>query len=479
MSARHVWRLRVRLRGALLGALLAIGSTPAALSQAPLQCTVDTLNRVVEVGPDGSFALENVPADRRLASVRAICRQGTASLGGRSELLTVPVGATAEVGEIALAPLPSSPQALRLFALPGRLQARGATAQLYVATVLADGSLAAPEDGPVSVSFTSSNAAVCTIAPEGVVTAVGSGTCLITAVHHGVVGTVPVIVQLGGDADGDGLPDDFERSFPCLDPAMADGAADPDGDSRSNVQELQAGTDPCAADTDGDGLSDGQEAAIGSSPVLPDSDFDGLLDGREPNPGGDGDGDGRINVLDPDQDNDGLPDGVEVRICGTPTCAAPFTDSDGDGLTNLDEVGLGTDPTRRDSDGDGIDDAAEALGATDPLDPDSDDDGFADGFEILRGSSPTDPASRPTVPLVTEAVGGRFAVLNEAAPAAPVLAEAVGVLLSLLNQAAPPPPASAEAVGKLFSLLNHAAPPAPSTAESVGPLVSVQNTAPP
>ncbi|MGH2670733.1 MAG: hypothetical protein ACRDH5_16755, partial [bacterium] len=355
------------------------------------QCTVDALNRVTEANPDGSFLLVNVPADQRLARVRAMCRQSGSSLGGRSELLMVPPDGSAEVGEIPLAPLAENAQRLLLVAVPDRLTAAGATAQLYPAAVLADGSFAEPDGGVAGVDFTFSNPAVCVVSAEGVVSAVGSGGCIVTAVHHGVIGTVFIAVQLGNDGDGDGLPDDFERALPCLDPAVADGGADPDGDGRSNQQELQAGTDPCLTDTDGDGLTDGQEAAIGSNPALPDSDLDGLLDGREPNPAGDGDGDGRINVLDPDQDNDGLPDGVEVRICGTPTCAAPFADFDGDGLTNLDEVEQGTDPTRRDSDGDGIDDGVETLGVTDPIDPDTDGDGFADGFETLRGSSPTDP----------------------------------------------------------------------------------------
>ncbi|WP_228559412.1 MULTISPECIES: Ig-like domain-containing protein [Myxococcus] len=57
-------------------------------------------------------------------------------------------------------------------------------------------------------------------------------------------------------------------------------------------------------------------------------------------------------------------------------------DTDGDGLTDAEEVVLGTDPTNPDTDGDGLPDGIEVNTAgTDPLDDDSDDDGILDGNE--------------------------------------------------------------------------------------------------
>lgn len=52
----------------------------------------------------------------------------------------------------------------------------------------------------------------------------------------------------------------------------------------------------------------------------------------------------------------------------------PIADADGDGLTDPEEVTLGTDPSVADSDG----------------------DGFADGVEVRAGTDPRDPSSRPS-----------------------------------------------------------------------------------
>ncbi len=75
-------------------------------------------------------------------------------------------------------------------------------------------------------------------------------------------------------------------------------------------------------------------------------------------------------------------------------------DSDGDGLSDSDEVNLhSSDPTLADSDGDGIDDGDEVSAAnghiTDPTDPDSDDDGFNDALEIAQGTDPNNGADFP------------------------------------------------------------------------------------
>jgi len=93
-----------------------------------------------------------------------------------------------------------------------------------------------------------------------------------------------------------------------------------------------------------------------------------------------------------DFDNDGLSDLAEYNSgASDPT----KTDSDGDGLSDGEEVAAGTQPLVADTDGDGIADGAEGTAGTDPLDSDTDDDGYSDGVEVKVGSDPTKSSSTP------------------------------------------------------------------------------------
>ncbi|MGF1695092.1 LruC domain-containing protein [Vibrio lamellibrachiae] len=79
-------------------------------------------------------------------------------------------------------------------------------------------------------------------------------------------------------------------------------------------------------------------------------------------------------------------------IANTGDTVIEETDSDGDGLSNIDETAiLKTDPNNPDTDGDGIDDRQEALlYLSDPLEPDTDSDGLSDLEEIITyNSDPT------------------------------------------------------------------------------------------
>ena len=88
-------------------------------------------------------------------------------------------------------------------------------------------------------------------------------------------------------------------------------------------------------------------------------------------------------------------------------------DTDGDGLTDDDEINIyGTNPNDPDTDGDGINDGDEVEfwgydwdmdfdndGIINILDPDSDNDSFSDGAEKAEGFDPGDPNSNPAFPL--------------------------------------------------------------------------------
>ncbi|MDZ4860178.1 MAG: PQQ-dependent sugar dehydrogenase [Candidatus Hydrogenedentes bacterium] len=117
----------------------------------------------------------------------------------------------------------------------------------------------------------------------------------------------------------------------------------------------------------------------------PDTDGDGLSDVEEGTLG--------TNPNDPDSDNDLLDDGDEVNTYNSDPLD---TDSDSDGLDDGAEVIThGTDPTDTDSDNDGLDDGAEVnTHGTQPDDSDTDNDGLSDGAEInTHGTDPLDSDS--------------------------------------------------------------------------------------
>lgn len=80
-------------------------------------------------------------------------------------------------------------------------------------------------------------------------------------------------------------------------------------------------------------------------------------------------------------------------------CNVCDPDSDSDGLTDGEEVGLGTNPQDWDTDDDGRGDWHEVTGGgpipTDPFDPDTDDDGLLDSAEVF-GSNTTNPTNADT-----------------------------------------------------------------------------------
>jgi hypothetical protein len=100
--------------------------------------------------------------------------------------------------------------------------------------------------------------------------------------------------------------------------------------------------------------------------------------------------------------------GDEEPTPTTATTAAPSTtndptlDTDGDGLTDIEEIGTyGTNPDTYDTDGDTVSDYLEAKnGYSDAFNPDTDGDGYNDS-ERFDGFDPRDPTSYPGAPSPT------------------------------------------------------------------------------
>ncbi|MFC1582647.1 hypothetical protein ACFL4W_03830 [Planctomycetota bacterium] len=177
------------------------------------------------------------------------------------------------------------------------------------------------------------------------------------------------ITPVDADADNDGMPDAWETTY------FADATAgvpgdDGDSDGLNNLAEYQTGTVPTDDDTDGDLFLDGADA----TPMMKDTEPDGLDDDWEmvsfsdldETAGGDPDGDGWTNIdefqadTDPmnsnsypepppavgggDGDQDGMLDDWEAAYFGDKADCAPGSDDDGDGVDNLAEYNLGTNP---------------------------------------------------------------------------------------------------------------------------------------
>lgn len=191
------------------------------------------------------------------------------------------------------------------------------------------------------------------------------------------------------------------------------------------------GTDPAKKDTDEDDVDDGIEVRgtyqssipeanllddvmmmsgydIASNPNSWDSDGDTLGDGEEY----DTDGVMQFNESNPcdtDTDDDGKTDekedagqrvlgGNDSQVCENGGMVNGFRDSDCDGVSDVVEEKLKTDPNDRDSDDDGLLDGQEDLngdgqiqiqeGETEPKIADTDGDGLNDGEERSIGLKP-------------------------------------------------------------------------------------------
>ncbi|MBI4604567.1 MAG: Ig-like domain-containing protein [Planctomycetes bacterium] len=357
----------------ILGSIDIVVDIPNPLNE---DCTASVLNRTVQVNPDGTFAIPNVPATSGLVRVRVTCERDDKVFAGASDLLEPIQNDDTVVGEILLREVPPIPVNIKLTSPKATFMNAGETAQLAVTGTLPDGNVRDFTPRSTGATYQSSNPNLGTVTQDGLYTTQANGTVVVTARNEGAIATIFLTNALGNDSDGDGLPNDFETQNGLNPSNAADAAQDADGDGLSNRDEFLAGTDLRVRDTDGDGLLDGDEMGRGSNPLAADTDGDGLLDRDEV-----------LRGTDPrnrDTDGDGLPDGTEVAVGLDPL----DDDSDGDGTLDRDE----------DSDGDGIRNSDELIEFTNPGDPDSDDDGVNDGEEVVAGADGfvTDPLNADT-----------------------------------------------------------------------------------
>jgi len=242
------------------------------MAQLNQDCTVSVLNRTVQVNPDGSWVLPNVPANFGQVKARATCVRNGVTISGESDYFTIPANGAVNLPTINLGAVTAIPTALGIGPANPSFTSAGQTIQLDVTATYPDNSTKDVSAASTGTNYTSSNPAIATVSANGLVTAVSSGTLVLQASNDGATGIIKATVLLSNvDTDGDGIPDDIEATL-GLDPQNpVDAQEDFDRDGLTNLKEFQLGTGLRVFDTDGDGIGDGLEVDSGSNPLDPNS----------------------------------------------------------------------------------------------------------------------------------------------------------------------------------------------------------------
>ncbi len=262
----------------MLPNLLSLSAEAQQLNQ---NCVVSVLNRSVQVNPDGSWQLPNIPAGFGFVRARTTCVDNGVTTFGQSDLITIQPNKMSAIPPIQIGPTTAIPTSISLQTPLTTLSQTGQIVQLTTTASYSDGTTQNITTASASTLYTISNPLIATISPDGLVTAQNTGTAIVQATNEGTQALIAIHVLLTSASHG-GIPDSWAIAH-GLDPnSPTMSFEDPDHDGLTNLQEFQNGTDPNNPDTDGDGLTDGQEVLVyHTNPLVADTDGDGIPDGLE------------------------------------------------------------------------------------------------------------------------------------------------------------------------------------------------------
>lgn len=267
-------------------------SNPSGAFTLNQNCIISVLNRNAQANPDGTWVLPNIPANFGRVRARATCVDNGVTSYGQSDFFTIPPNGSVTLPPIQLGNTTPIPTSISLTAPTTTLNQPGQTIQLNVTATYPSGNTVDVTSSSTGTAYNISNPAIATVSPDGLVTALRSGTVIVQAINEGTQGILSLRVAFAGaDSDGDGIPDEEEIRLGMNPNNSADALLDEDRDGLSALDEFQRGTDLRNPDTDGDGIRDGDEVrgllGFVTNPLLPDTDGDGVWDRTEIQTGSD------------------------------------------------------------------------------------------------------------------------------------------------------------------------------------------------
>ena len=301
--------------------------------------------------------------------------------------------------------VPAAPRPLHLVGIEATVRTNvldvGGAVQIEVTGTYSDGSTRDLTAGSTGTAYSATDRQKVTLGDDGLVHGVKPGPVTVIISHppdgaldgDPLLATVSLTIRSPDDMDNDGMPDAWERIYGLNPNDPSDAKQDRDGDGLNNLREFMLGTDPNNLDTDEDGIPDGAEILDGSNPLVAETLADSALQTGlhyfallnlttgQVEQRGKTDSNGQAfhnlilaanadyrvllfqakSLLVSSADFSSPDPGLTVDLPALVLRPDMSADTDQDGLSDLAEFIVGSDPQLADSDGDGIPDGRHFL----------------------------------------------------------------------------------------------------------------------